>query len=300
VRKRLTNLAICALLFAFGVPAGAQEAKRIYRIGYLSLASESANFPRREAFRAGLRNLGYIEGQNIIVEYRYAESRADRLSELAADLVRLSVDVIVAGGTQVNLIAKKATGKIPIVMANADDPVGSGLVENLAKPGGNVTGLSSVSVELNGKRLELFKESFPKTRDLAVLWYTASIPAFKETEVAAQTLGFKIRSFMVRRREDLDGIFELLTQDRPDALFPVTSAFMSANRKPIVEFAAKNKLPAFYSNQEYVDDGGLMSYAGNVVEMHRRAAWYVDKILKGASPTDLPVEQPTKSSWRSI
>jgi putative ABC transport system substrate-binding protein len=249
---------------------------------------------RREAFLEGLRNLGYVEGQNIMIEYRYAESRSERLPDLAAELVGLKVDVIVAGGTQVNLVAKKATGTIPIVMLNSDDPLGSGLVESLARPGGNVTGLSTISQELSGKRLELFREAFPKVRRLAVLWYIASDPAFRETQAAALTLGFKIQSLEIRTPEDLNSTLALVTRERLDGLFPVTSAFMSANRKRIVEFAAKNRLPAMYSNQEYVDDGGLMSYVANILELHRRAAIYVDKILKGAKPADLPVEQPTK------
>jgi putative ABC transport system substrate-binding protein len=292
--KEVICLALCALLLALCVSAEAQQPKKIPRIGYLTVASLSSNLPRRDAFLEGLRNLGYVEGQNIIIEYRYADSMTERLSELAADLARLKVDVIVAGGTQVNVAAKKVTGTIPIVMANADDPVGSGLVESLARPGSNVTGLSSMSKELSGKRLELFREAFPKVRSLAVIWYTASNPAFRETEASAQTLGFRIRSLEVRGPADLDSAFALVTRERPDGFFPVTSAFMSANRKRVVEFATKNRLPALYSNREYVDDGGLMSYAANVHEMHRRAATYVDRILKGAKPADLPVEQPTE------
>jgi putative tryptophan/tyrosine transport system substrate-binding protein len=179
-------------------------------------------------------------------------------------------------------------------MANADDPLGRGLVESLAKPGGNVTGLSSMSLELNGKRLELFKEAFPKARRLAVLWHTASKPAFKETQSAAQTLGFKIVSFEARGPEDLDTVFALMSGERPDGLFTVNSAFMNANRKPIVEFATKNRLPAIYSTENFVADGGLMSYTAGLQDLHRRSAIYVDRILKGAKPADLPVEQPTK------
>jgi putative ABC transport system substrate-binding protein len=294
VSKSVFSLLLSALLFAFCPSAEAQQAAKIPRIGYLTLASASSNLPRREAFLHGLRNLGYIEGQNVNIEYRYANSRTDRLPELAADLVRIQVDVIVAGGTQVNLAAKKATNTIPIVMANADDPLGSGLVQSLARPGANVTGLSSMSLELNGKRLELFREAFPKVRRLAVLWHTLSNPAFRETQAAAAPLGFEIRSLEVRGRTELESTLPLITKERVDGLFPVTSAFMSANRKPIVEFAAKNRFPALYPNDEYVTDGGLMSYAANVHEMHRRAATYVDKILKGAKPADLPVEQPTK------
>jgi ABC-type uncharacterized transport system substrate-binding protein len=293
-KAALLSILLVAVLLAVAVIAEAQQPRKVPVIGYLTLASASSNLPRREAFREGLRNLGYVEGQNIIIEYRYAESRAERLHELAADLVGLKVDIIVAGGTQVNLAAKKATGTIPIVMANADDPVGSGLVESLARPGNNVTGLSTMSVELGGKRLELFREAFPKVRRLAVLWYTVSNPAFRETQAAAQNLGFRILSLEVRGPEDFDSAFALVTKDRSDGLFPVTSAFMSANRKRIVEFATRNRLPALYSNEEYVEEGGLISYAANVHEMHRRAATYVDKILKGARPAELPVEQPTK------
>jgi len=294
VTKNILCVALCTLFLALSFPAEAQQAARIPRIGYLTLASATSNSPRREAFLDGLHNLGYIEGQNINIEYRYADSKTDRLPELATDLVRLDVDVIVAGGTQVNLAAKKATGIIPIVMANADDPLGSGLVQSLARPGANVTGLSSMSLELNGKRLELLREAFPKARRLAVIWHTLSKPAFKETQAAATPLGFEIRSLEVRGRTELESALPLIAKERVDGLFPVTSAFMSANRKPIVEFAAKRRLPALYPNDEYVVDGGLMSYAANVHEMHRRAATYVDRILKGAKPSDLPVEQPTK------
>ena len=294
MNKRIFCIVLVAMLFVLCFPVQAQQQGKIPRIGYLTLASSSSNLPRREAFREGLRHLGYIEGQNINIEYRYADSRTERLSELVADLVRLEVAVIVAGGTQVNLATKKATGTIPIVMANADDPLGSGLVESLARPGTNVTGLSSMSLELSGKRLELLREAFPKIRRLAVLWHTLSNPAFKETQGAAAPLGFVIRSLEVRGRTELESAFPLITKERVDGLFPVTSAFMSANRKPIVEFAAKNRLPALYPNDEYVADGGLMSYAADVHEMHRRAATYVDRILKGAKPSDLPVEQPTK------
>jgi putative ABC transport system substrate-binding protein len=285
--------AFCALLFAALCAAEAQQ-RKLSRIGYLTLSSPNANMARRDAFLDGLRHLGYIEGQNITIEYRHGESRSERLPELAAELLSLKPDVIVAGGTQANLAVKKATGTIPIVMLNSDDPVGSGLVKSLAKPGGNVTGLSSVSVELAGKRLELFKEAVPKSLHLAIVWYTGSEPAFRETEDAAMTLGFKIDAVEIRKPEDLDTALALVIKYRPDGFFPVTSTFMTANRKRVVEFAAKNRLPAMYSNHEYVEDGGLMSYAANILELHRRAANYVDRILKGAKPADLPVEQPTK------
>jgi putative ABC transport system substrate-binding protein len=290
--KNILRAAIIALLF--GSTSWAQQSAKMARLGYLTLSSPAANAARRQAFLDGLGRLGYVEGKNIFIEYRYADSRAERLPELAADLVRLKVDAIVAGGTQVNLVAKKSTSKIPIVMLNSDDPLGSGLVQSLARPGGNVTGLSSISAELSGKRLEIFKESFPTMSRIAVIWYSASEPALKETQAVAQALGFKINQREVRSVADLDRAFAAVSKDRPDGFFPVTSAFMSANRKRIVEFAAKIRVPAMYSNQEYVDDGGLMSYAANIFDLHRRAAVYVDKILNGMKPTDIPVEQPMK------
>ena len=286
-------VALCAMLFALCFSAQAQQTK-VPRIGYLTFGSPSSSAPRREAFRDGLRKLNYIEGQNILVEYRYADSKAELLAENIAGLIRLKVDVIVAGGTQANVAAKKATSTIPIVIANSDDPLGSGLVESLSRPGGNVTGLSSMSQELSGKRLELFKEAFPKVRRLAVLWHSGSAAGFKETRTAAQDLGFVVRSLEVKRQADLDNAFATITKEHLDALFAVTSSFMTTNRKRIVEFAGKNKLPTIYSNAEYVEEGGLMSYAANSLDLHRRAATYVDKILKGAKPADLPVEQPKK------
>ena len=288
------SILFVAVLLAVAVMAEAQQPKKVPHIGYLTLGSISSSAPRREAFRDALRNLGYVEGQNIIVEYRYADGKTERLPELASEMVRLNLDVIVAGGTQVNLVVKKATDKVPIVMANTDDPLGSGLVDSLARPGGNITGFSSMSQELSGKRLELFREAFPKVRRVAVLWYPASNVAFKETLAAAQTLGLGTQSLKVHSPEDLEGAFSLIVKDRLDGLFTVTSAFMTTNRKRIVEFAANRRLPAIYPNEEFVEDGGLMSYATNITDLHRRAAGYVDRILKGTKTTDLPVEQPTK------
>jgi putative tryptophan/tyrosine transport system substrate-binding protein len=294
MKKKIAVLTLCAMLYALGIPVEAQQAKKVSRIGYLTQGAPSTSSLAVKALREGLRELGYVEGQNIIIEYRYAESRTERFPELAADLVRLKVDVIVASGTRANLAAKKATGAIPIVMANSDDPLGSGLVESLARPGGNVTGFSSMGQELGGKRLELFREAFPKVRRLAFLWNAVSNSLLRETQTAAQTLGFKILSLEVRGPEDFDGAFSLLTRERSDGLFTFTSAFMTANRKRIVEFAAKNRVPAIYHNEQFVEDGGLMSYATSIRDLHHRAATYVDKILKGAKPADLPVEQPIR------
>ena len=243
MRRKILFVVLATILLATVSFAEAQQSKKVPRIGYLTTGSPSSTSPNSEAFREGLRQLGYVEGQNIFIEYRFAESRTERLSDLAADLVRLKVDVIVAAGTEAIRAAKKAASTIPIVMAISSDPLGSGLVESLARPGGNVTGLSIMSPELSGKRAELLKEAFPKIRRLAVLWYTASNAAFRETQAAAQTLGFKILSLGVRGPEDFDNAFALVTRERSDGLIPVNSALMSANRKRIVELAAKNRLP---------------------------------------------------------
>jgi putative ABC transport system substrate-binding protein len=293
-KAKVVGFALCTLLLALSVSARAQQPKKIPRVGYLTQGAPSSSDSSLKAFREGLHDVGYVEGQNIIIEYRYAESRTERFPDLVADLLRLKVDVIVASGTQANLAAKRATGTIPIVMANSDDPLGSGLVKSLARPGGNVTGFSSMGQELGGKRLELFREAFPKVRRLAVLWHTTANPAFRQMQTPAQTLGFKILSLEVRGPEDFDNAFAMVTRERSDGLFTVTAAFMTVNRKRIVKFAAKNRLPAIYHNEQFVEDGGLMSYATSIRDLHHRAATYVDKILKGTKPADLPVEQPTK------
>jgi putative ABC transport system substrate-binding protein len=240
-----------------------------------------------------MRNLGYIEGKNAAIEYRYAEGELDRLLELAAELVRLKVDVIFAAGTRPALAAKNATGTVPVVMISSD-PLGSGLVKSLATPGGNITGLSFMAQELGSKRLELFRETFPRVRHLAVLWNAVSTLVLRETKTAAETLGFKILLLEVASPEDFDRAFTLLTRERADGLFTFTSSLLTANRKRIVEFAVENRLPAIYHHEEFVEDGGLMSYGTNYNDLFRRAAAYVDKILRGANPAGLPVEQPTK------
>ena len=292
MKKRVNGFALSVLVLALSVSAQAQQAKKIPRIGYLSAGSSLSEALRLEAFREGLRQRGYVDGQNIIIEVRYAEGRPERLAELAADLVRLKVDVIVGGGALIEA-AKKATSIVPIVMLFSPDPVRAGYIESLARPGGNITGLSSMQVELSGKRLELFKEAFPKLRRIAVLWSTASA-TFEDTQSAAQGLGLKIRPLEVRGPEDFDGVFATATKERLDGLFTVTSTFLTANRKRIVEFALKNKLPAMYHNEDFIEAGGLMTYAPSLLDMHRRAATFVDKILKGTKPADIPVEQPMK------
>ncbi|MGH9429585.1 MAG: ABC transporter substrate-binding protein, partial [Terriglobia bacterium] len=246
------------------------------------------------AFKRGLRDLGWIEGENITIEYRWAEGRYERFPSLAAELVRLKVDVIVAAGETATRAAMNATGTIPIVIAVSSDPVAAGLVASLARPGGNVTGLSSLAPELSGKRLELFKEAFPKVRHVAVLWTTVSKLFIRETQAAAQSFRVKILSLEVRSVEDFDNAFAVIRRERPDGLLVIPSAIMTVNSKRIIEFAAKNRLPATYPDSRYVEAGGLMSYGTNFADLYRRAAPSVDKILKGTKPADLPVEQPMR------
>jgi len=244
-----------------------------------------------------LHESGWIEGKNLVFEHRYAENRLDRLPELAAELIRLNVDLILALGTLAPLEAKRATASIPIVMANAGDPLGSGLVASLARPGGNVTGMSLMAPDLGGKRLELLKEIIPRLSLVAVLWnadnpYSALV--FKETQTASQTLAIRIQSLEVRSENDLADAFEAARRQGPDALVAVEDPLTLSNRKLIADSAASQQLPAIYGLREFAAAGGLMSYGANLADLYRRAAAYVDKILKGAKPADLPVQQPTK------
>jgi putative ABC transport system substrate-binding protein len=285
----------CSVLCGQG--AAAEE---VPRIGYLSSADAARDSARHEAIRQALRELGYIEGQNIASEYRYGEGKVDRDPELAAELVRLKVDVIVvAGGAGVIRAAKNATKTIPIVMTGGGgDPVKAGLVESLARPGGNVTGLTILSRELAGKQLELLKEAVPKLARVAVLYDPALPPSVLEVKellpVAARALGLTLQPWEVRDADALEKVFAALNKQRPDGLYVLRSPLMFANDKRIVGFALKSRLPSVYERREEVDAGGLMSYGANFAESYRRVAYYVDKILKGAKPADLPVEQPTK------
>jgi putative tryptophan/tyrosine transport system substrate-binding protein len=292
-RSAVWGVTLCAALFALCSPVGAQQPHKIPRIGFLVAPSESFFSARLEGFRLGLRNLGYIEGKNIVIEYRYAEGNLRRLPELAAELVHLNVDVIVASGPS-SLAAKNATNVIPIVFAAVQDPVASGLVSNLATPGGNVTGLSTLAPELGGKRLELLKEVVPKITRAAFLWGAGVPTATKEIRSAAQGLGLQLHSLEVRNAKDLDVAFEAAMKERVQGLLTSPGAFINTYQTRIVEFTAKNRLPAIYTTAETVEAGGLMSYAPNQIDQFRRAAIYVDKILKGAKPADLPIEQPTK------
>jgi putative ABC transport system substrate-binding protein len=283
-----------------GAVASAQQARKVPRIGYLSALDPARESARSEAIRLALREFGYIEGQNIAIEYRYTEGKLDRAPELVAELVRLKVDVIVvAGGSGPIQAAKNATKTIPIVMAAlAADPVGGGLVESLARPGGNVTGLTTLSRELGDKRLELLKEAVPKIAHVAVLYDPAipqSVLELKEVlPVTARALRLTIQPWEVRTADDFERVFAAMNKARSDGLYLTSGGLMNANQKRIAGFALKHRLPSVYANREAVDASGLMYYGADLADSYRRVAIYVDKILKGAKPANLPVEQPTK------
>ena len=252
---------------------------------------------RIEAFRQGLRELGYVERKNIVIEWRYGQEKPDRVSELAAELVRFKVDVIVSGGNSATQAAKKATNTIPIVMTQSSDPVASGFVASLARPGGNITGLSTLAPEISGKRLELLKEIVPKLSRVAVLGTSTSpgnAQELREVELAVGALRVKLQYLDLLSSKDIETAFRAASKERADAVLMMSGAVGSSQRKEIAELAVKSRLPAIYEQAAYVEDGGLMSYGVSVTDMARRAATYVDKILKGAKPADLPVEQPTK------
>jgi putative tryptophan/tyrosine transport system substrate-binding protein len=287
---------IAVMLLAVAVIAEAQQPKNVPRIGYLLEGSSSSAADRVDTFRDGLRDLGYVEGKNIVIDYRYAEGKFDRFPELAAELVRLKVYVIVAVSTVAARAAKNATRTIPIV-ALSGDPVETGLVASLARPGGNVTGLASLAPELSTKRLELLKEIVSKVSLVAVLWNPngpAPVLAFKETQLAAKRLGLLLQSLEVRGPDDFESAFGGAIRERASALLVISDPLTNTHQRRIVELAAKNRLPAIYPIREFVQAGGLMAYAPDRLEQYRRVAYYVDKILKGAKPADLPVEQPTK------
>ncbi len=286
-------------LLAAPLAAEAQQAAKVPRIGLMATnLAASPHLP--EAFRQGLRDLGYVEGRNLVIEYRDAEGKLERLPALAVELVALKVDVILVGGTPQTLAAKRATRTIPIVFAAAADPVGSGLVASLARPGGNVTGLSVLIPELVGKNLEQLKQAVPEVSRIAALWQPGGYPertekdVLKEAEVAGRALGVRLQFVEARGPADFDRAFSEMTRARADALTVLSSNMLLTERTRLVDLAAKNRLPAVYTSREFVDAGGLMSYGPNFADMFRRAASYVDKILKGAKPADLPVEQPTK------
>ncbi len=296
---RLIGLAVVlALSLALAPLAGeAQQAGKMPRIGVLAGALLSTNPARIKAFREGLGELGYVEGKSIVIEWRFLEDKGDRLPALAVELTRLKVDVLVAFGPASTQAAKEATNTIPIVMAQVNDPIGAGFVASLARPGGNITGLSVMAPELSGKKLELLKEIVPKLSRVAVFG-TSTLPgneqSVKETELAAKTLGLQLQYLGVEDPKDLDTAFRNAVSWRAHAIIVLQSPVFGSRRKALVELAVKNRLPAMYPHSEYMDAGGLMFYGPSISDLFRRAATYVDKILKGAKPADLPVEQPTK------
>jgi len=296
-RGAASSILVAVLLLAVAVKAEAQQPVKVPRIGYVSATSPSANVGRIEAFRQGLRELGFVEGKNIVIEWRYAEGKFDRLPALVAELVRLKVDVIVTSGPQATRVAKEATSTIPIVMSQDNDPVGNGFVTSLARPGGNITGLSILSPELSGKQLELLKEIVPKLSRVAVVGDSnepGNAQALKEVELAAETFKVQLQYVDVLNLEDIEHSFQSASKQRAGAVLVLNSPNFSSHRKEVVNLAAKNRLPAMYFRSDFVEDGGLMSYATNFIDLSRRAATYVDKILKGTKPADLPVEQPKK------
>jgi putative tryptophan/tyrosine transport system substrate-binding protein len=280
--------------------AVAQPVGKVRRLGMLIPGSSSDFAPRIEAFRHGLRDLGYVEGRNIIIEYRFAEGQADRLPELVADLVRLQVDVMVIDGNLAIRAAQHATMTIPIVIAVSGDPVGEGFVASLAQPGGNITGLSLLQPAVSGKRLELLQEAVPKLSHIAVLWNPAvssSTLAFKETQTAAHALGLQLQFLEVRRPDEFDQAFAAMTREHADALVVISNELFLGHRRQLAELTVRHRLPAMFHLREYAEAGGLMAYGADAADMYRRAATYVDKILKGTTPADLPVEQPTKFTF---
>jgi putative ABC transport system substrate-binding protein len=290
-------LLLMAFTFSLLSHAEAQQLARVPRIGFLIASSPSAMAPRLDAFRQGLRELGYVEGKTVVLEHRYADGRPDRLPALAAELTRLKVAVIVTSGPTATRPAKAATSTIPIVMAFDDDPVGSGFVATLAHPGGNITGLSTLAPEISGKRLELLKETAPKLGRVAAIGTSTrqgTAQTLREMEPAAGAVGLKLQYLDVQDQNDIETAFRAASTGHADAVLVLQSPVFNSQRLKIAGFAVKSGLPVIYPASQYVEDGGLMSYGVSIPDLDRRAATYVDKILKGAKPADLPVEQPTK------
>ena len=296
--KKLARL-IAAIILLVAVPhaVDSQEPTRVWRLGFLGAGSHTSGDPRVQALRQGLRELGYVEGRNLAVEFRWAGGDPKRLPGLAAELVQLRVDAIVAQGTQATDAARRASKAVPVVFAVAGDPVGTGLVSSLARPGGNVTGLTDVAPEIAGKRLELLREAVPGITRIAVLWNPANpsaAPQMKDTGAAAHSFGLRVRSLESRDVSQLDGAFTAAVQDQARAVIVLSDGALYGRRVQIAQLATRHRLPCVAWTPEFADSGCLFAYGANVVEMHRRAANIVDRILKGANPADLPVEQPTK------
>ena len=297
MNQRIFALALGAMLFALCFRAEAQQPKKVPRIGFLSGQSPSTISTRTDAFRHGLRELGYVEGKNIVIEWRFAEGKLDRLPALAAELVGLKVDVIVTSGLGSTRPANNATNTIPIVMTQDPDPVGDGFIASLARPGRNITGLSTLAPELSGKRLELLKEIVPKLSRVAVVGTSTNASTaqeLRETEIAAAALAVKLQYLDVRGLKDIEAAFGAASKERADAFLMLGGPVLASQRTQIVDLVAKSRLPAIYQGGVIVEAGGLMAYGVSGTDLARRAATYVDKILKGAKPADLPVEQPTK------
>ena len=298
MKKNIFGFALGAMLLALSVLAEAQQAtKKIPRVGFLSLNPVTVQKDRLEAFREALRKLGYVEGENINIEYRYADNKPARMPGLAAELVHLNVDVIVTTGSSATRPAKDATTAIPIVMMSDNDPVGSGFVTSLARPGGNITGLTNISGDLGDKRLELLKEIVPRLSRVAVFRDLTNVTegiGVDEIEPTARVLKIQTQRFELAKVEDFDSQFQAIMKWRPGGLMIAGGPLMNEHRKRLIEFATKNKLPAMYNRDEFVEAGGLVSYAPSFIDLTRRAATYVDKILKGTKPSDIPVEQPMK------
>jgi putative ABC transport system substrate-binding protein len=284
------------LLFALSYPVEAQQPGKVIRIGILNSGSVSTAKSSHDAFREALRELGYVEGKNIVFEYRYADGKLDRLPDLAAELVRAKVDIILVAGTQTTTAAKRATRTIPIVVGAASDLVGTGLVASLARPGGNITGSTRISPELSGKRLELLKETVSKVSRVAVILsaVTTDQDAFNEMEAAARQLGVKLQAANVRDPNEFQSAYAAMVREHADGVIILRGSFTSFHRRQLVELAVKNRLPSMCEESVWTNLGCLMSYGPDLRHLWRRAAIYVDKILKGAKPADLPVEQPTK------
>ena len=296
MKNILRFIVIAATLMELGIVARAQQPKKIQRLGLLTFAAAP---PPSSAtpFDQGLLKLGYVDGQNIAIERRFANGQIDRLPELAAELARLPLDVIVTQSFPAALAAKRATTTIPIVIMGAGDPVATGLVASFAQPGGNITGVSALEAELSGKRLELLKETFPKLARVAVLWNTTDLGMtlrFRELELASQALRVAVQAFAIREPKDFDGAFSEMMRKRPDALFVIADPLTVLNRKQLLELVTKNRLPAMYEFSSFVDDGGLMAYGPSQSENLQRALHHVDKILRGTKVSELPIEQPTK------
>jgi len=300
MRKNFFGLTLSTMFFALCFSAEAQQPKKVSRIGYLTGADAATESARSEGIRLALRERGYTEGQNIAIEYRYAEGKRDQLPSLATELVRLNVNLIVAaGGESVIEAAKNATKTIPIVMVGGGgDPVEGGFVESLARPGGNITGITNLGRDLGGKRLELLKEAVPKLARVAVLYDPATPASIRDVKqvlpVAARALGLTIQPWEVRAADDFEKVFPALNKERPDGLYLFNSPLLRTYRKRIADFALKSQLPSVHESKEAVEAGGLMYYGADLADSYRRVATYVDRILKGAKPGDLPVEQPTK------